>query len=70
MGCRHSVHVQLQPYYVHVCLLTKGQEIMFLGFDVGDELVACHQNFSGSVPVAWTVNDTGLPETVFFNSCG
>ena len=40
----HSVHVQLQPYYVHVCLLTKGQEIMFFGFDVGDKLVTCHQN--------------------------
>ena len=30
----------------------------------------CHWYLSGSVPVAWTVNDTGLPETVPFNSCG
>ena len=30
----------------------------------------CHWYLSGSVPVAWTVNDTGFPGTVFFNSCG
>ena len=32
-----------------ICLLTKGQEIVFLGFDVCDKLVVCHQNHKQNI---------------------